>query len=223
MNSRYGLLPIPYSISYSLDVKKLDLLSWLRFFLTVFLKYRLQLLFLYLTCCVLTACERPILLPVTGNSITSEPTLTATPLPTQTSTDTPTPTSTATPTPPLTPTPTITPTSVHPWENFLGPSEESEMEIPRPVTPIDFASDTVNIILLGSDRRPNSSNYRTDTLMILSLDPVDNTAKMVSIPRDLYVYIPGWKVNRINTAEPKGGFKMLADTVLYNLGIPQRM
>lgn len=56
--------------------------------------------------------------------------------------------------------------------------------------------------------------------MILSLDPVANTAKMVSIPRDLYVYIPGWKVNRINTAEPKGGFKMLADTILYNLGVP---
>jgi LCP family protein required for cell wall assembly len=56
--------------------------------------------------------------------------------------------------------------------------------------------------------------------MILSLDPVANTAKMISIPRDFYVYIPGWKVNRINTAEPKGGFNMLADTVLYNLGIP---
>ncbi len=43
---------------------------------------------------------------------------------------------------------------------------------------------------------------------------------MVSIPRDLYVYIPGWRANRINTAEPKGGFQMLADTILYNLGIP---
>jgi LCP family protein required for cell wall assembly len=55
--------------------------------------------------------------------------------------------------------------------------------------------------------------------MILSLDPVENSAKMISIPRDLYVYIPGWKVGRVNTAEPKGGFEMLADTILYNLGI----
>jgi LCP family protein required for cell wall assembly len=94
------------------------------------------------------------------------------------------------------------------------------MEIPRPVAPIEFDSYVVNIMILGSDRRPSTSNYRTDTLMILSLDPVANTAKMISIPRDLYVYIPGWKVNRINTAEPRGGFKMLADTVLYNFGIP---
>jgi LCP family protein required for cell wall assembly len=55
--------------------------------------------------------------------------------------------------------------------------------------------------------------------MILSLDPVENAAKLISIPRDLYVYIPGWKVGRINTAEPRGGFEMLSDAILYNLGI----
>jgi LCP family protein required for cell wall assembly len=86
--------------------------------------------------------------------------------------------------------------------------------------PISFSLSTVNIILLGSDQRPNSGGYRTDTLLILSLDPENNTATMLSIPRDLYVYIPGWKVNRINTAEPHGGFEMMIDTVLYNLGIP---
>jgi LCP family protein required for cell wall assembly len=94
------------------------------------------------------------------------------------------------------------------------------MEIPRPVAPIEFPEETINILLMGSDRRSGWGNYRTDTLMIVSLDPVAGTAKLVSIPRDLYVYIPGWKVNRINTAEPRGGFEMIADTVLYNLGIP---
>jgi LCP family protein required for cell wall assembly len=94
------------------------------------------------------------------------------------------------------------------------------MEIPRPVPPIDFPPYVVNIMLLGSDRRPNTTGYRTDTLLILSLDPIANKATMISIPRDFYVYIPGWKVDRINTAEPRGGFTMLADTVLYNLGIP---
>jgi LCP family protein required for cell wall assembly len=86
--------------------------------------------------------------------------------------------------------------------------------------PIHFSDDTVNIILLGSDKRPNSGGYRTDTLLILSLDPDNNTATMLSIPRDLYVYIPGWKVNRINTADFHGGFEMTANTVLYNFGIP---
>jgi LCP family protein required for cell wall assembly len=88
------------------------------------------------------------------------------------------------------------------------------------VAPISFPPDSVNIILLGSDQRPNIGGYRTDTLLILSLDPENNSATMLSIPRDLYIYIPGWKVNRINTAEPHGGFEMIRDTVLYNLGIP---
>jgi LCP family protein required for cell wall assembly len=86
--------------------------------------------------------------------------------------------------------------------------------------PFSFSPDVVNIILLGSDQRPNSGGYRTDTLLILSMDPNNNTATMLSIPRDLYVFIPGWKVNRINTAEPHGGFEMINNTVLYNLGIP---
>jgi LCP family protein required for cell wall assembly len=57
-------------------------------------------------------------------------------------------------------------------------------------------------------------------MMIVSLDPKKETATLLSMPRDLYVFIPGWQVNRINTAEPHGGFEMLRDTILYNLGIP---
>ena len=93
------------------------------------------------------------------------------------------------------------------------------MEIPPPVAPINFPKKTVNILLLGTDRRSNWTYYQTDAVMILSLDPKANTATFISIPRDLYVYIPGWRVNRINTAEFKGGFEMIANTVLYNLGI----
>ena len=64
------------------------------------------------------------------------------------------------------------------------------------------------------------AGYRTDTLMIASLNPSEGTGTLLSIPRDLYVYIPGWKISRINTAEPRGGFEMIANTVLYNFGIP---
>jgi LCP family protein required for cell wall assembly len=117
-------------------------------------------------------------------------------------------------------TPSVTPTSPYIWGYFPGPSEDSAIEISPPLEPIPFSSDTVNIILLGSDKRPNIGGYRTDTLLILSLNPEDNSATMLSIPRDLYVYIPGWKVNRINTADFHGGFEMTANTVLYNLGIP---
>jgi LCP family protein required for cell wall assembly len=93
------------------------------------------------------------------------------------------------------------------------------MEVPRPVTQIDFPDRITNIMIMGSDRRPGEGHYRTDTMMIVSLDPDRGSATLLSIPRDLYVYIPGWRMDRVNTAEPRGGFKMLSDTILYNLGI----
>jgi LCP family protein required for cell wall assembly len=147
-------------------------------------------------------------------------TKTSTPIPSPTDTQTPSPTPPKTPTPTYTTIPSVTPTSPYVWGYFPGPTEDSAIDISPPVDPIPFSADTVNIILLGSDRRPNIAGYRTDTLLILSLDLEKNTATMLSIPRDLYVFIPGWKVNRINTAEPRGGFEMISDTILYNLGIP---
>lgn len=94
------------------------------------------------------------------------------------------------------------------------------MEIPPPVMPIHLPEGAMNILLLGTDQRPTWKYYQTDAMVILSLDPDSGKATFISIPRDLYVYIPGWKINRINTAEYRGGFDMAADTILYNLGIP---
>lgn len=78
---------------------------------------------------------------------------------------------------------------------------------------------TFNVLLLGSDARPNTGGYRTDTMVLLSIDPSDMTATMISFPRDLYVYLPGWRMDRINTADVRGGFEMTSNTILYNFGI----
>lgn len=106
------------------------------------------------------------------------------------------------------------------WAGFPGPAEPSATEIPPPMEPIDFDPSVVNIIMLGSDYRAYTGGWRTDTMMIVSLDPKKGTATLLSIPRDLYVYIPGWRVDRINTADVRGGPEMVATAILYNLGIP---
>ena len=77
----------------------------------------------------------------------------------------------------------------------------------------------INILLLGSDQRPYEGGFRTDTIVLLSLDPENGTASMVSFPRDLYVFIPGWTNQRINTAMGYGGFPLLAQTFAYNFGV----
>ncbi|HZD55821.1 MAG TPA: LCP family protein [Anaerolineales bacterium] len=83
----------------------------------------------------------------------------------------------------------------------------------------------INFLLIGSDRR--AASFRTDTLIIVSVRPRQHLVTLISIPRDLYIYIPGWKMQRINTAYlhgetinyPGGGPGLLKETIRYNLGI----
>lgn len=94
-----------------------------------------------------------------------------------------------------------------------------------PVVPLDD-QETVNFLLIGSDRRPGGS-FRTDTMVIAMLRPKEGQVSMISIPRDLWVYIPSSGNQRINTAYqtgeiygyPGGGPGLLKETILYNLGI----
>lgn len=76
----------------------------------------------------------------------------------------------------------------------------------------------VNILLLGSDYRPKKG-YRTDVIMILSLNPDKGTATLTSFPRDLYVNIPGKGMNRINAAQEIGGFELTASTFEENFDV----
>jgi LCP family protein required for cell wall assembly len=85
----------------------------------------------------------------------------------------------------------------------------------------------INFLLLGSDRRDAARAYRTDVIIIASVNWRTQTVNLLSIPRDLYVYIPGWGMERINSAElfqtqlEYTGHRLglLAETIEYNLGI----
>jgi LCP family protein required for cell wall assembly len=91
---------------------------------------------------------------------------------------------------------------------------------------LNNGQETVNFLLIGSDKRPGGS-FRTDTMVIAILRPNEGQVSLISIPRDLWVYIPDWQNNRINTAYqhgisvgyPGGGPGLLKDTIQYNLGI----
>ena len=166
----------------------------------------------------------PPLVRLSSDRSTSTPFQPLSPTPpilTPTPTQTPLPI-TATPTAlPITPTPTI---PSWPPPHFGGSG-------PAPVTPVPppaqilSNSETINFLLLGSDRRGRS--FRTDTLIIASVRPHDHLVTLISIPRDLFVYIPGWTMQRINTAYqhgeiteyPGGGRQLVKDTILYNFGI----
>ncbi len=97
----------------------------------------------------------------------------------------------------------------------------------------NFASwngtDRVTILLMGIDERKNEEErgYRTDTILIVTIDPVGKTASLLSVPRDLYVDIPDFGKYRINNANylgdiyelPGRGPQLAKDTIAANLGI----
>jgi LCP family protein required for cell wall assembly len=135
---------------------------------------------------------------------------------------------TPTPTPfqPLPPTPTYLPKveelrsiSARATKAPKDDSEESDNPWEKSPAATLEAGERMNLLLLGSDQRPYEGGFRTDTIILVSLDPSQGTASLVSFPRDLYVYIPGWTEQRINTAMGYGGFPLLADTLEYNFGV----
>ena len=90
-------------------------------------------------------------------------------------------------------------------------------------------SDRVTVLVMGLDERDYEAGApsRTDSMMLLTVDPNNRTAGMLSIPRDLWVNIPGYNYGKINTAYyigeaydlPGGGPALAIQTVEGFLGV----
>ncbi len=89
----------------------------------------------------------------------------------------------------------------------------------------------VNVLIVGLDLnewRGDTGAPLSDTMILLTLDPLTKTAGMLSIPRDLWVSIPGFNQGKINTAYqlgeayklPNGGPGLALETVEKFLGVP---
>jgi LCP family protein required for cell wall assembly len=89
----------------------------------------------------------------------------------------------------------------------------------------------INVLLIGLDYRDWEAGLgapRSDTMIVLTIDPLTRTAGMVTIPRDMWVNIPGFGYSRINTAYssgegsklPGGGPALSSKTVEQFLGVP---
>lgn len=118
------------------------------------------------------------------------------------------------------------PPQIWPQAGTYGSPGEAATPIPPPSLPVKIPPGAVNVILIGADLG-TSDSFRTDLLVIASLRPETADVTLISVPRDLYVYLPGYTMQRVNTAwiygekyrYPGGGFGMLRDALLYNLGI----
>jgi LCP family protein required for cell wall assembly len=81
-------------------------------------------------------------------------------------------------------------------------------------------SDASTTLVLGSDRRPGGGPGRSDSILLVRVDPGRNRIAELSIPRDLRVTIPGHGDDRINAAYTLGGPALAIQTVRALTGIP---
>ncbi len=87
-------------------------------------------------------------------------------------------------------------------------------------------TERVTLLLLGIDRREDEPS-RSDTMILVSVDPVARTAAMLSIPRDLQLVVPGFGLQKMNAAyafgeandRTGGGAALAMQTVEANFGI----
>jgi LCP family protein required for cell wall assembly len=172
----------------------------------------------------------PAPLPTTAPAPTATALPVHTPVPNSVGGATPSPA-----TPPPADTATATPTGQVRGEPTLGyynitPAENATLvtPFPTPVIALELDDDLVNVLLIGTDYRASEKAFRTDTLIIVSINKKTGDVTMLSIPRDLYVYVPTWGMQRINKAYADGeasgyaggGPGLLKQTILYNLGVP---
>lgn len=131
---------------------------------------------------------------------------------------------------PTTPLEPSAPASSQPPGNAAPPPGGATADVTPVPTP--RLTEAMNILVVGLDKRDGEEGpFRTDTMIVIHVDPVNKRAAMLSMPRDLLVMIPdygyGRRLDRINTAHfwgevyqyPGGGPALAMKTIENNFGI----
>ena len=104
------------------------------------------------------------------------------------------------------------------WGDYLPPSIDPATPIPPPQPELSMPDEVLVWVLLGSDTEPLFIG-RTQAIHLVFVHPRFSKASLVSIPGDLYVYIPGYTMQRISSAYALGGIETLKQTFAYNFGV----
>jgi LCP family protein required for cell wall assembly len=111
-------------------------------------------------------------------------------------------------------------------ESAVSKSYKPVKTVSKRTTKVNPDLDNISILLIGVDesksrKKEYGNAVRSDALLVATLNKKDKTVKLLSIPRDSYVYIPGKdKYDKITHAHAYGGPKMTIETVQELLDIP---
>ncbi|MHB1389733.1 MAG: LCP family protein [Thermoleophilia bacterium] len=90
---------------------------------------------------------------------------------------------------------------------------KQQLDVPLP-------NEAMNILVMGTDSDPDGTSKRSDTIMLVRVNPQGECLSIISIPRDMIVAIPGVGKEKINAAFAIGGETLAIDTVRQLTGQP---
>ncbi|HEX2622268.1 MAG TPA: LCP family protein [Phototrophicaceae bacterium] len=107
------------------------------------------------------------------------------------------------------------------------PTVDGSIADPMPAVELPADNDITMFLLFGTATDNPNNPGLTDMLMLVAVNRTTNSISLLSIPRDLYVYIPGHDMKKINTAYyfgetegyEGGGIALLKEVIHYNLGV----
>ncbi|HEY8346755.1 MAG TPA: LCP family protein [Symbiobacteriaceae bacterium] len=103
---------------------------------------------------------------------------------------------------------------------FAQPHKAAPLVTPEASSEAENQPDRINILLLGIDSRVPGGPGRSDIMLLLSVDLVNQQAALLSIPRDTRVEIPGRGLDKINHAHAFGGVQLAMQTVANAFQVP---
>mgnify|MGYP004517116529 CR=1 FL=1 len=105
-------------------------------------------------------------------------------------------------------------------ETNLDINDNLYNEIDSSITEQEF-NDILTLVFFGTDSRDiyDMSQGRSDSIIVVSINPKIRTIKLISIPRDTYVNIPGYGYTKINHAYAYGGEQLSIKTINSNFGL----
>lgn len=106
-------------------------------------------------------------------------------------------------------------------DDFTGPTYTPE-DVTVPTEPVENVTDsdnTINILLVGQDRRGGQYRQRSDAMILCTINKSKKTLVFTSFLRDTWVSIPGYYNERLNVPYALKGFGLLNDTLEHNFGV----
>ncbi len=104
------------------------------------------------------------------------------------------------------------------WGKFPPPAETPITLLIPPAKPISLPEGVHTLVLLGADREAPYPG-RTDAIVLVIYSTDTAKVSLITIPPDLFVYLPGFTIQRLNIAYSLGEFDLLVQSIEYTFGI----